>query len=121
MPKNTFTDEQLAESEGRLRKGDKSALLDVLYYYIIRGVRVPIWVSVQILGKPMPRCMMVTRPVGTTCLVSLGRDGILATYEGKKTRRAYLRTCGKVEEPDNRSMRLCLRKLQRIWVSASDK
>src|SRR5258708_5071930 len=47
MPKTTFTDEQLAESEGRLREGDKSALLDVLYYYIIRGVRIPIWVSVK--------------------------------------------------------------------------
>jgi hypothetical protein len=47
MPKTTISDEQLAESEQRLRDGDKGALLDVLYYYIFRGLRIPIWVTVK--------------------------------------------------------------------------
>jgi hypothetical protein len=47
MPKHTFLEEQLAESEQRLRDGDKTALLDVLYYYITRGVQPPTWVKLK--------------------------------------------------------------------------
>jgi len=47
MPKHTFLPEQLAESEKRLREGDKTALLDVLFYYVIRGIRIPAWVTVK--------------------------------------------------------------------------
>jgi hypothetical protein len=47
MPKTTISDEQLDESEQRLRDGDKGALMDVLFYYIFRGLRIPTWVTVE--------------------------------------------------------------------------
>jgi hypothetical protein len=73
MPKHTFLPEQLAESEKRLRDGDKTALLDVLFYYIVRGIEPPTWVKLKfhdayaevndghvscwddVFGKPWPR------------------------------------------------------------------
>jgi hypothetical protein len=50
MPKQTILHEQLVESEERLRNGDKTALLDVLFYYIVRrdrAKRIPLWVTVK--------------------------------------------------------------------------
>jgi hypothetical protein len=73
MPKHTFLPEQLAESEQRLRNGDNAALLDVLFYYIVRGTQPPTWVKLKfydayaevydghasswddVFGKPWPR------------------------------------------------------------------
>ena len=113
MPKTTISDEQLAESEQRLRDGDKDRA------HGRTGLLYLPWDLHSDLGeassftRPTARCMMAARLAGTMCLASLGREGILPTCGFEKSWPCQFLKASRSCATNDLSMRRCSSKWPR--------